>query len=322
MKTRLYEAALGVLSVTGLMRICGRVREGEAAILGYHGVTDLPADELDDALLHLNVEAFRQQMAFLCERFTIISLWDLVQGIRNGTKPVAGSIVLTFDDGYSNVVRCGLPILKELSIPACMFVTAGLIGTRKLQWADLLQRATRVLPDSTRFDFEGMPGWVRDWRSNWERLKTIPDELRRRFVAEIARHLPDDLEPVESRIVSEDELKTWTDAGMCVGSHTMTHPILPNVTEEELKRELGESKEALESLTQQPIKLLVYPNGDDNEAVRAAVKATGYEAACSVKKRHVRLDSDLFSLPRYLTTHSTVRMKAALYGIEALVNGR
>jgi peptidoglycan/xylan/chitin deacetylase (PgdA/CDA1 family) len=67
--------------------------------------------------------------------------------------------------------------------------------------------------------------------------------------------------------------------GIEIGSHTLTHPILTNVSDERLRRELQESKSRLEEVLRRPIEQFCYPNGDHDERVRSEVARAGYKIA-------------------------------------------
>jgi peptidoglycan/xylan/chitin deacetylase (PgdA/CDA1 family) len=73
---------------------------------------------------------------------------------------------------------------------------------------------------------------------------------------------------------------TWDELqGVVVGSHGVTHAHLPRLSDEELRRELVESKQEIEDELRRPCPDFAYPYGEHDERVRAAVRAAGYERA-------------------------------------------
>ena len=81
------------------------------------------------------------------------------------------------------------------------------------------------------------------------------------------------------RLMDASRLREIQAAGMTIGSHTATHARLAEVAPAEQRRELSESKAALEDLLGTPVRHLCYPFGSFNlEAVRAA-QAAGYVSA-------------------------------------------
>ncbi len=73
-----------------------------------------------------------------------------------------------------------------------------------------------------------------------------------------------------------DQVLEMQDAGVLVGSHTLTHPNLPELTDAECRRELGESRELLESLVGRRVPHLAYPRGRNDARVRRLAEAAGY----------------------------------------------
>jgi peptidoglycan/xylan/chitin deacetylase (PgdA/CDA1 family) len=83
----------------------------------------------------------------------------------------------------------------------------------------------------------------------------------------------------ELRGLGWKELEQLADSGWEVGSHTRTHPRLTQLSDQELARELEESRAACEQALGRPCRSVAYPYGDfDGRVTRAAEKA-GYTAA-------------------------------------------
>ena len=67
--------------------------------------------------------------------------------------------------------------------------------------------------------------------------------------------------------------------GIEFGSHTLTHPYLPEVPDEHLRREVSESKHRLEDALGAEVASFAYPYGGVDRRVRAAVAEAGYKLA-------------------------------------------
>jgi len=97
----------------GIQRLLGR---GPCrVVLLYHGVG---AAHLAD---------FRKQMAYLAQNCVVVKPSQITSGDGRDTKPV---VALTFDDALVSVLENALPVLKEYSLPAGVFVPAGNLGRR------------------------------------------------------------------------------------------------------------------------------------------------------------------------------------------------
>ena len=83
----------------------------------------------------------------------------------------------------------------------------------------------------------------------------------------------------ELETMTWDELRAFVERGIEVSSHTVSHPHLPRLSDDELAAELRDSKQQLEDELGRPCKVLAYPFGDCDDRVRAAAGAAGYEVA-------------------------------------------
>ena len=97
---------------------------------------------------------------------------------------------------------------------------------------------------------------------------------------------------------SKDQIRTLSDKGMEIGSHTVNHVFLPNLSEKDLYYELEESKKQLEDIVQKPITSLSLPGGRVNGKIRHAAQNTGYQTICTSVYHTNTSRTDLFSLGR------------------------
>src|SRR5438128_1017468 len=93
------------------------------------------------------------------------------------------------------------------------------------------------------------------------------------------------------------------------GSHTRTHPALIALPPDRVLAELRDSRTALEQLLDEPVRVLCYPYGKQNAAVRALAREAGYEAAVIARRRLNSHASDPLRLTR-LRIDTTTRLPA------------
>jgi peptidoglycan/xylan/chitin deacetylase (PgdA/CDA1 family) len=110
----------------------------------------------------------------------------------------------------------------------------------------------------------------------------------------------DECEPVHDRhrLATSDELLGAAAEGLDLGSHTVSHPWLPELPAAELEREMVDSRAALEELLGRPVRSLAYPTGGWTPRVRAAAEAAGYEVAITVDRGLNTPRTPLLSLRR------------------------
>lgn len=99
----------------------------------------------------------------------------------------------------------------------------------------------------------------------------------------------------ELRPLSWQELALLSDAGWEIGSHTVTHPKLPELNDADLLRELEESRETIRERLGR-CETVAYPYGLADARVSEAARRAGYLAGCTLTASH-RIDEQ-FRRPR------------------------
>ena len=99
--------------------------------------------------------------------------------------------------------------------------------------------------------------------------------------------------------LTAEEVKALAATGLfSIESHTMSHPHLDKLSAEDLKRELEQSKAAIEELTGHTVKALAYPFGDYDQKVIDAAIAAGYSTAFAVQDRGLLDRAARWTIPR------------------------
>ena len=153
-----------------------------------------------------------------------------------------------------------------------------------LTFDDAYRNVATVLPDLERLRVHATvfacSGYADDGRA-----LDVPE------LADDAARYPDAL-----ATMGWDDLRGLVERGVEVQSHTVSHPHLPRLGDDELARELRESKERLEDELRRPSRYLAYPYGDEDGRVHAAARAAGYAAAFALPGRDAPIN--LHALPR------------------------
>jgi len=124
-----------------------------------------------------------------------------------------------------------------------------------------------------------------------------------------------DAEERQERLLTGAEIRALRAEGFMFGSHTMTHSRLTAVPPDRALRELRESREALESLLGESVRVVCYPWAQHDAGVRRMALDAGYACGVGIRRRLNRDDTDLMALHRipvhYL--HSTRRIRWDLF---------
>ena len=110
-------------------------------------------------------------------------------------------------------------------------------------------------------------------------------------------------------MMSKQEVLALSRAGMEIGGHTITHPILAVTELSEVKRQIAACKQELEALTDKPVRFFAYPNGragkDYLPEHAEAVQQAGYLAALTTNDGYSNHDANLYELPRVSVNHTS-----------------
>lgn len=304
--------------------------QSRALILFYHGVMDAVSDPWR---LHLPPARFAEQLEVLRRYGTLLRLDELVKGLQDGQLPHR-SIVVTFDDGYANNLTDAVPLLEKYDVPATIFVTTGYLGSSEEFWSDELERLLLCpgrLPEHLQLRINGhSPSWQlreaveyrpedyarhRRWnaweagnpserhtiyRALYQELQPLPRREQQRVLGELraqvqqpvaARPLHRFLTPAEVGKLAQNKL-------IEIGSHTVSHPLLPQLSVAEQERELHDSRCTLEEITGQPITSLAYPYGRYGPETPRIARAVGMQCGCAAEGNVTQFKTDLFRLPR------------------------
>ncbi len=114
----------------------------------------------------------------------------------------------------------------------------------------------------------------------------------------VERKLPDHLFWHDWPTLNWGEINELYDAGVSIGSHAVTHNELAGLNDEELKKEIADSKELIERNINGKINTFSYPHGSFNEKVIEALKNNNYVCSCSSIEGTNDSQSNLFALKR------------------------
>jgi len=114
-----------------------------------------------------------------------------------------------------------------------------------------------------------------------------------------------------------DELTALCDGGVEIGSHSHTHRALDCLRRDEVRREVGLSRQVLEEGLGEPVSSFAYPYGYHSAAVRREVRSAGYTSACAVKNALSHDSDDVFAIARIL-----IEREMTTATLDALFDGR
>lgn len=300
MKSLVRSLAADILHLTRVTALARKTNRSSLVILCYHRV--LPALERENYIipaLAVTPDIFAAQMATSIRHYHCVPLQEAMSKWKDPAhdKPL---LAITFDDGYADNAIHAAPILEKLGVRATFFVVSGLIGTVERAWYDLLGRmvqrvAKEPIAELTRKPDEGDPVavWIAEHFRHRHGLsvarivaaaKKLPHALRNAVMMRLRAAAPDDLlQDRSDQMMSSEQLCSLASRGHEIASHTMTHPLLPQLSDDNLRSELTSSKGTIEQLTGIGVTSFAYPNGDHDARVVDAARAAGYHYAVTMQ---------------------------------------
>ena len=297
---------------------------GRLPILIFHSVCETPDSWERGSILK---EDFDTLMEFLAESFSVLSLTEGVQRLEAGGLP-ARSVAITFDDGYLDNVELALPILLRYGLTATFFVATGTLDGG-MMWNDQVREAIRRCPNAD-LDLNDLGLGVLDLACERTRiaafqdciakLKYLPVDSRDELVARLVAKA--DVVLNERVMMNRGDIDRLSRAGMSIGAHTVSHPILACVDDRLAEEEILEGKQELTRLLGEEVTLFAYPNGvPGKDYLRQHVEMLqrlGFYAAVTTSQGAANCSSDRYQLPRF-TPWDTNPIP---FGMRLIMNGR
>ncbi len=286
-----------------------------------------PADRLTVLIFHRVLPArdelwpeewvaseFERVCRWMSAWFHVLPLDEAAERLASGQLPPRAACI-TFDDGYADNQAIACPILERHGLCATFFVSTGFLDGGRM-WNDTITEAVRRTPREVlelRGPHLGSLGAV-PVQNAGDRRTTLRTLIRSIKYLQPGARADAIGALLEAAGVSAPELSTGLmmrseqvralrASGMQIGAHTVTHPILARLSEGEARREIVESRECLEGLLGESVRLFAYHNGRPGEdyAQRdvALVRRCGFSAAVSTAHGAARAGTDRFQLPRF-----------------------
>jgi peptidoglycan/xylan/chitin deacetylase (PgdA/CDA1 family) len=299
------------VEATGVGAVARALRTAAAGphihLLGYHRVVDrIDADGPVNPALCITTEAFRLQMEQLRERFIVLPLEYAMRAVAGEIELAHDAVAVTFDDGYRDVLLRAEPILRELGIPAAVFVPSG--------FADAGGRARRLPHDRLYAAVWAAARASRTFAAA-EPADAV-DELIREQPAAALERLIGQLEAAFGAVPLDDggevlapaELRLLADRGWEIGAHTVRHAVLTHESPTTMRRELAACKADLERWSGRACRYFAYCNGYHSPSLVAELRRAGFEGAVTTCDRPNRVgDGDPFRVGRKVLWEGHVR---------------
>ena len=255
--------------------------------LCYHRIGDPERSPLDGDVFSASADAFDEQVAALSRHCDVILPDDVPEVLRAGR---GRHVLLTFDDGYRDNHDLALPILRRHRARAAFFLTTGFLDNPRLSWWD--EAAVLAAGDQARQ--RRLTGAVKGGQD--------PERLLDALAAEVGRLRPGP-EAADGVWMTWDMARTLLAAGMAVGGHSVTHPVLAHLSLERQHEEVLGCALRLKEELGVDMRAFCYPVGlpeSFDRRTKQVLAEAGCEVAFTFHGGCARASSrpDLLELPR------------------------
>jgi peptidoglycan/xylan/chitin deacetylase (PgdA/CDA1 family) len=267
-------------------------------VLEYHAVSD----EYGSTDGTVSTRCFRQHLRYLRRHYRVASLADAAAALSEPGALREDLAVVTFDDGYASNHESAWPILRAEGATATVFVTTGFLDGAEL-WFDLARRCLETargrriqLPASIS---AVLGNGRRGIEPAMQRLKRLAPPTRTALLAALRASAPPVRPPASP--LSWAQARELHAAGIEIGCHTVSHPILSTLARAEQETEIVAARDRIAAELGSAPTSFAYPNGDagDFDATTIElVRAAGFQVACTTRRGANRPGCDRYQLAR------------------------
>ena len=338
-----------VLARSGYLRhISGKGAGAAPAVVTYHGV--FPSGyQIVNASLDGNLvraDSLRRQLLLVKKRYHAITPQDFLHWLEGELPLPPRSILLTCDDALGSTLTEMVPLLHEFGLSCLFFATGASAGAcddepPSMLWYEelylMLWEASGPvalsLPEAG-VDVHSGPMAPNQKHACWwnlvQQLSRFDRKLRRGFLDRIREQLglaqnwrekfvQDPVLAARFLTLDRAGLRQLAAAGMSVGAHSLSHPILAQAPEDVARSEISGSRSVLEKALGQTVWAFAYPFGNAATVTRRDLRLAeeaGFRCAFMNEGGGFGARIERFAVPR---VHVTADMSLAEF--EAHLSG-
>lgn len=326
---RLYAAGFGAMAASGANAALRPIFRGRGLILTLHHVRPwTPRDFAPNRFLEVTPDFLEGTIRSVrAAGFDFVDLDEVACRLRQSRGRRFAAV--TFDDGYRDNIAHASPVLQRHGVPWTLYAVPDFLdGRGRLWWLEL----ERAIAASDALDVVLGGEEIRLPVATPAQKAAAHGRIARRLKSGTARELEQTLASlhrapgcapgalVREMCASWDEIAALSrDPLVTIGAHTLSHPVLSRLSEDEAAREIAGSKEVLEARLARPVRHFAFPHGDADAAgprERRLAAEADFVSAVTTRPGHLwsRHRDRMTGLPR-VSLNGLHQTQAALDGI-------
>lgn len=272
MHYRIRQVLKKVLLITKLVNVFWKLLPNGVYVFNYHRIGDVTKTDFDRAVFSCTSDALNEHIIAIKKNFKIITSEQLRDIVDKNQTIKERYAVITFDDGYYDNYHEAFPILQAHNVSGIFYLPTNFINSKEVPWWDEIAYILRnslgdsyQLPEQSKcFELNSS-----DIDTTIQKIiyqaKRIQNKTIIQVLEDIREKFPKAVEKLNneenSLFMNWSQAKDMAENGMEIGSHTMSHQILSQLTEEEQSIEIIESKRIIEENIEQAVYSIAYPVG-------------------------------------------------------------
>jgi peptidoglycan/xylan/chitin deacetylase (PgdA/CDA1 family) len=233
---------------------------------------------------YLHVDDFQRQLDYFEANDGFLSFEEFADCLKTGHTPKG--VVLTFDDGIKDHYQYVLPVLQQRNLWGMFYITTNIYQDQRLLDVHRVHLLLGRFPAEEVYEY--LRGMIQESMLTHQHIKefqqlTYSDQVNDDFTRLVKRtlnyflahehrqavldllmqhFLPEEDRLFDAFYLTAAEIRALHDAGMVIGSHTVTHPVMANLPLEAQEREIADSFRFLRSIVGEfRAKTFCYPYG-------------------------------------------------------------
>lgn len=307
-------------------------------VVMYHYVREIKNSRYPN-IKGLEAENFKRQLEYLDSCYSFITMAELIAFLEGDFKLPENSLLLTFDDGYSDHFNFVYPVLKNMGIQGSFFIPVGpileskVLDVNKIHFL-LASTDTRTLMDSIKDILLGLrnePG-ILGFEEYYDELakpnrfdpadvifikRLLQHKLPDPYRSEVTNHLfKQNFHTTETILAEElylsmDQCTCMLKDGMHIGAHTYDHYWLNRISDKEQSRQMNLNIEFLNGLSSdQQERTMAYPFGGYNTTTLKLMEELNFRAGFTTRVDAIdhKDQYSTFELPRLDTNDLPIHL--------------
>ena len=230
--------------------------------------------------------------------YRFVSLDQIHQQIVKRKRYRRKFVCFTLDDGYADNYEQAYPVFKKHNCPFTIYVTTSYPDQKAQFWwyqlEDVVLKNEKITVNGVEYDCSDSD---KKNRAFWDIREEIFSSNAKATLKSLEHLFKESECEAKIRALSWEQIAELAADPICtIAAHTVSHASLPTLNDEEIKKEMYDSKKRLEEKINKPVKHFSYPYGDHNS--RVVKLAEQFDTAVLASEGYIKKKDSLYMLSR------------------------